>query len=128
MQDIFGQKQEQQDTSSQGEDLLKDLLRRVRLLEERHSGIRKNIQVGERNMLDMNKRLTDEMKSINAEIGELKHQLQDLKDNLQMVVRELKETVKKEELHTMEKYIKLWEPLDYVTREEMENFVKSIKR
>ncbi len=128
MVELFGgnQGRAQQQSADPGLSVLvKDIQRRIRVLEERYSSIRKNIQVNERNMLDINKRLMTELKTANMEIGEIKQDISNIKDEIQMIVKELKESVKKEEVAVLEKYIRLWEPLDFVTREEMEKYVES---
>lgn len=123
MQNTFGQEPpgDSMDVSS----LVKDLMRRVRVLEERYSSIRKNIQVNERNMLDINKRLTTEIRTMSLDIGEIKQHMHDLKEEIQLIIRELKLSVRKDELKTLEKYIKLWDPMEFVTRSEIERFVRN---
>jgi hypothetical protein len=105
--------------------LVKDLMRRVRVLEERYSSIRKNIQVNEQNMLSINKSLMTEMRTINMEITDLKQSIHTIREELQLMVRELKETVKKDEIKVLEKYIQLWEPLNFVSHDEMERYISS---
>lgn len=104
--------------------LVKDLMRRVRVLEERYSSIRKNIQVNEQNMLSINRKLMTEAKTINMDLGELKQNMHEMKEEMLLVIKELKETVKKEEVQVLEKYINLWEPLNFVTHAELEKALK----
>ena len=103
--------------------LVKDLMRRVRVLEERYSSIRKNIQVNEQNMLKVNEKLMTEVQSVNEDMGDIKQSIRDVNENIILIVKELRETVKKEEVKVLEKYIQLWEPLNFVSHEEMEKYV-----
>jgi uncharacterized protein (DUF342 family) len=105
--------------------LVKDLMRRVRVIEERYSSIRKNIQVGEQNMLTMNRNIMTEIKTINMDISEVKETLRQVKEDMSMIIKELKDTVNKEEVKVLQKYIQLWEPLNFVSQAEMEKYVDS---
>jgi hypothetical protein len=122
---IFGNEQPQQDPT-QVEDvslLVKDLMRRVRVLEERYSSIRKNIQVNEQNVLATNKKMKTEVETVNLDLSDLKQSIREMNENIVLIVKELRETVKKEEVKVLEKYIELWEPLNFVSHDEMERYV-----
>ena len=125
MNTIFGNEQPQQDPT-QVEDvslLVKDLMRRVRVLEERYSSIRKNIQVNEQNVLATNKKMKTEVETVNLDLSDLKQSIREMNENIVLIVKELRETVKKEEVKVLEKYIELWEPLNFVSHDEMERYV-----
>jgi hypothetical protein len=124
---IFGNEQPQQDPT-QVEDvslLVKDLMRRVRVLEERYSSIRKNIQVNEQNVLSTNKKMKTEVDAVNLDFTDLKNSIREMNENIVLIVKELRETVKKEEVKVLERYIELWEPLNFVSHAEMERYVDS---
>jgi len=127
--EIFGNQQPQAPPESLDlSNLVKDLMRRVRVLEERYSSIRKNIQVNEQNVLKMNKKVFADIKSVTLDIADVKRGMHGLKDEVTLIIKELKESVKKEEVQVLEKYIKLWEPLNFVTHNEMEQFVGSRRK
>jgi hypothetical protein len=107
--------------------LVRDLMRRVRVLEERYSSIRKNIQVNEQNMIAINKNLVTENKSVNLEIADIKQAINEMKEELRLIVLELKETVKKDEFKVLQRYIQLWEPLNFVTHDEMQRYFEENK-
>jgi hypothetical protein len=102
---------------------IRDTSRRLRIIEERYSSLRKNIQVNEQNMLSEGKRVSSEIKVINSDISEIKHILNEIKNEMRMIVTEVKESVKKEELKVVEKYVSLWEPINFVTTSEVEKIV-----
>jgi len=101
-----------------------DLSRRIRLLEERHTTLRKNLQVVEQNMISDSKRLFSEMRTLNSELTDLRHDFSELKEQLKLVIAELKDCAKKEQIMVLEKYINLWEPLHFVTRKEVDRLVE----
>jgi len=112
--------QPQEDLST----LFKDMTTRMRVLEERYSNMRKNVQVGEQNILKWNRKLITEIKTVNMDIVEIKKGMHEIKENMTLVIKELKDTVKKQEVKVLEKYISLWEPLNYVTHNELERYIK----
>jgi len=104
--------------------VVKDLMRRVRVLEERLSGMRKNVQVNEQNMLQWNRKVIAEVKASTMDMAEMKAGIQDMKEKMIMVIKELRETAKKEDVQVMQKYIQLWEPLNFVTHNELERAIQ----
>ena len=103
---------------------MNNLSRRVRIIEERYSNLRNKSQVTEQNMLMNNKRLTSSMTMLTSDINELKREVKEIKDTVKLIIKELNETVKKEEVSTLKKYIDLWEPVNFVTREGVEKIIK----
>lgn len=103
---------------------ISDVTRRMRLLEERYTGIRKNVQVIEQNLVADNKRFFNELKTLTAELTEVRHELAEVKDQMKLIITELRECAKKEEVLVLEKYINLWEPVHFVTRNEVERIVE----
>lgn len=103
-----------------------DISRRLRVIEERYANLRKSIQLNEQNMLATNKRLETEIKTTNADVDEIKKEIANIKDEIMLIVKELRETAKKEEVAVLEKYINLWEPVNFVTQAEVEKIVKRI--
>ncbi|MEM4267689.1 MAG: hypothetical protein QXK37_02565 [Candidatus Woesearchaeota archaeon] len=104
---------------------IKDASRRLRVIEERYASLRKNIQVNEQNMLAESKKFQAEIKAINSDITEIKRILLEMKEEMRMIVLEVKESVKKEELKILERYINLWEPVHFVTIQEIDKYVRS---
>jgi hypothetical protein len=112
-----------------GEEILagiRDLSRRMRIIEERYGSIRKSIQVNEQNMLSAGKKSNADARVINEDISELKKSIREIGEEFGQIVKELKQGAKKEEVKVLERYINLWQPMNYVTYSEMEKRIKSI--
>jgi hypothetical protein len=122
-----GEKKGQNDISA--EEILggiRDLSRRIRVIEERYGNIRKSIQVNEQNVLADSRKNSTEIKNISGDILEVKKSIRDIGEELGQIIKELKTSVKKEEVKVLERYINLWQPMNYVTYAEMEKKIKSI--
>ena len=100
--------------------------RRMRVLEEKNISIRNNIELIENNMLNRHKHVTTEIKAMDSEIMELKRDMQEIKDRLLMLIKELQATAKKADVDVLKKYINMWEPVNFVTKNQVEDIVKEI--
>jgi hypothetical protein len=65
---------------------------------------------------------------MNEDITELKHQLKDIIDKLRLIDSEMKNLSKKEELKVLERYLDMWQPMNFVTRNELDRMVDEKKR
>ena len=101
-------------------------LRRLRMLEERNSTLQRRDQVTDQNMLANQKKVAAEVKALNLELTEIKTELAKLKDTLSLVIQDLKECAKKDELAVLDKYLKLWEPVKFVTQNQVERIVNEL--
>ena len=111
--------------------LLKDvsnLSSKLRLLEERYSNLRKKTQVSDQNMLESHKKISVKVKTSNSDVTDLRRDLNKITDEIRLIVSELKETAKKEDVIIMQRYLDLWEPLNFVTRDELERMADQLKR
>ncbi|MDO8740081.1 MAG: hypothetical protein Q7J54_00730 [Candidatus Woesearchaeota archaeon] len=99
---------------------------RLRSLEESYINLRKKVQVSDQNMLSSNRKFADEIKAINADILDIKHEIADVKEKMLEVIKELRSSAKDEDVRVLEKYIELWQPLNFVTRNEVKKIVKEI--
>lgn len=104
-----------------------DLSRRLRVLEERYTNIRSRIQVMDQNMLLHNKKQTTDIKTINSDINDLKKEISDINEKMNLIINELNDSAKKEDIEVLQKYINLWDPMNFVTRKEVEKLIKEIK-
>ena len=104
-----------------------DLSRRLRTLEERFSNLQTRTQITEQNMISKNKQVSAELKTTTHEINELRKDIMEIKDKILLLIKELQSTAKKEEVKILERYINLWEPLNFVTRHEFDEEIKKLK-
>ena len=103
---------------------LNNVGRRLMVMEERYSNIRKKTQVTDQNMLNNNKKMMTEVQTIHSEMDDIKKQITDVIDKMKIIVRELKECAKSQDVAVLQKYINLWEPLNFVTRDSVDKMVK----
>lgn len=121
---LFGKQQAPGPDFSAVTNDINNVSRRLRLLEESFTNMRRSQQVTEQNMLLKHKNFATEVKTINSEITDLRSEISDAKDKILMLVEELKTAAKRDELKILEKYINLWNPVKFVTQNEVEEIVK----
>ncbi len=101
------------------------LNRRLRVLEERYEIVRNKTQVTDQNMLSFQKELMRELKATQESLTEFHREFTELRDKARLIVKELRACAKQEDVQVLEKYIQIWEPLQFVTRQEVERLVEN---
>lgn len=119
------QQQEAPDVSGISSDI-NTLSRRLRLLEEGFTNLRRFFQVTEDNIIAKNKHFSAEIKTLTSDINEIRKEIQELKDKFLLVIRELQTTARKEEVKVLEKYINLWNPIKFVSQNEVEQIINEV--
>ena len=123
----FGHQQQQEAPDMGGMTTdINTLSRRLRLLEEGFTNLRRFFQVTEENMITKNKHFSAYVKTISSDIMEIRKEIQEIKDKLLLVIRELQTVARKEEVKVLEKYINLWNPIKFVTQNEVEQIINEV--
>ena len=105
---------------------ISNVSRRLRTLEEGFTNLRRALQVTDQNMLGKNKLFATEIRTITSDISDMKSDINDVKEKILEIVNDLEEAAKKEEVKVLEKYINFWNPVKFVTQNEVESIVKDI--
>ena len=123
----FGHQQQQEapDFSGMTTDI-NTLSRRLRLLEEGFTNLRRFFQVTEENIIAKNKHYSAEIKTLASDIVEMRKEIQELRDKFSLVIRELQTVARKEDVRVLEKYINLWNPIKFVTQNEVEQIINEV--
>ena len=103
---------------------LNNVSRRLMVIEERYTNLRKKTQVTDQNMLANNKKFNTEVQTVHEGMDELKKEIADIVDKMKIIVRELKDCAKHQEVEVLQKYINIWEPVNFVTRDTVIKMVK----
>ena len=122
----FGKPEQQpQDLSGVANDI-NSLSRRLRLMEEGFTNLRRFLQVTEDNIIARNKHYSAELKTVNSEITEIRKEMQEFRDKLLLVIKELQTVARKDEVKVLEKYINLWNPIKFVSQNEIEGILNEV--
>tara|TARA_Y100000310_G_scaffold333190_1_gene410228 strand:+ start:287 stop:742 length:456 start_codon:yes stop_codon:yes gene_type:complete len=103
-----------------------NLGRRLRILEESVTNIRRALHLTEQNMLGKNKVFATEIRTLTSDTADIKSGIAEIKEKIFELIKELKETAKRDEVKVLEKYINFWNPVKFVTQNEVEAIVKEL--
>lgn len=105
---------------------LTNLSTRLRVLEERSSNVKKKQQLVEQNMLAHRKKYSEEIDLLKDEIDEMKRVMKEVENKIILIIKEIRMTAKKEDVDSLKKYLELWEPVKFVTQNQVENIAREI--
>ena len=94
--------------------------------------LNEKIELLDHNAISDFKKIFSDIKSLRSEIVDLKSEIETLKEFNSKVAKQLRLVTTKDEVTKLEKYIDLWNPMDFVTREEhsksKDEFVKILRQ
>lgn len=104
-----------------------DLSSRLRMLEERYQQLREDVEMVNENMVDGYKDLVKETKDLNLMLKELKAQIAEVNKAINSIVKEAENFARKDSLRVLEKYINIWNPLNFTTEEDVKKIIEQNK-
>lgn len=102
---------------------LESTINRLRVLEERYTNLQTELRVTEENMIRRGKKLTTDIKTLTLDINELRKEINEIKDKVLMIIKELQSCAKREDVKVLQKYIEMWEPMNFVTHKELDDII-----
>jgi len=99
---------------------------RVKALEEKFNLLRERVLVLTQNFVSRERDLQKELDMIQDENKNLRLEMRKLSERFESMVSRQEDYARKEELAVVEKYFKLFEPIKFVTSEEIEERVERI--
>ena len=97
---------------------------RLKILEERYTNLRKKTQMTDQNLLDFEQNIRDEIHTVNLDVLEMKRMFSELKEKLEIMASEIKDAAKSSDVKVLQRYLDMWQPMEFVTREEMQSMEK----
>ena len=105
-------------------DVISEINSKLRSLESKNSLLAEHLLTVNQNSIEEYKRLGKDISSLNSEIKKLKEEMYTLKQALNGFLREIDFFAKKSDIKVLEKYINLWNPLDFVTEDEIDMIIE----
>ncbi len=109
------------------EDILLDITSRVRGLEGKYNLLRDRVLIINNNMVEEYKKIITETKIINGDIKEIKSDIFKLKESIRHLIKETEIFARKDDVQFLEKYINLWNPMKFVTEEDVLKIIEHQK-
>ncbi|MGM5479942.1 MAG: hypothetical protein ACQESC_00610 [Nanobdellota archaeon] len=103
---------------------INDVATRMKILEERYIIVRKKTRLSEQNIIDLEKESQKELRLINDDILELKKMIKEVNEKLTLLSDEIQHFTPRTEFNTLKNYVGFWNPMDFVTRDELNAFLR----
>jgi predicted nucleic acid-binding Zn-ribbon protein len=104
-----------------------EIMRRLRLIEERYSGLRKKTQFTEQTMLKDVKDLSIDIRDLGEAMSELRNEISELTEKMAKLTEEIKNAVEKSEFNVLVKYMDYWEPMNFLTKKDAEKMISELR-
>lgn len=101
-----------------------DIATRLKILEERYVTLRKKTQLSEQNIIESDKEHSQEIRLLNDSLLELKKTLKDVLEKISMLGDEVNNFAPRTQMITLQRYMEFWQPMDFVTRKEVNTFLR----
>lgn len=102
-----------------------ELSRRLRVLEDRYAILRRKGQLADENVLNTEKDLHKELERMEGDLGDLHRILIDIDDKMDRFLEQVKLAAPREEVLVLKKYLEMWNPVQYVTRDEAKRLIEA---
>ncbi|MBS3090761.1 hypothetical protein J4433_03280 [Candidatus Pacearchaeota archaeon] len=116
-----------EDTSEVAE-LLSEFNTKISDLESRHELLRERVISFGGGFVKSRDDLKKELNLVKGDISKLQDTIGNIQENLRYILAQLDNFVRKEQLQTFEKYIKLWEPLKFARTEDVQKMIDDALR
>ncbi len=110
---------------SQEQNFYFDMSTRIREIEGKYNLLRDRMLLINNNMIEEYKKTTTEIKLVNEDVQEIKVNIYRIKEALRHLLKELDSFARKEDMKFLEKYINLWNPMKFVTEQDVKNIIKN---
>jgi len=107
---------------------LKKVFSSIRNLEDKMYNLDKKTSLIEENLLLVKNKLNQESKVLHTNSIENEKQINLLKKSIMEMVSDMKNFARVEEVSTLRKYLEMWKPLNFVTRNELSEILEENKQ
>jgi uncharacterized protein YecE (DUF72 family) len=103
-----------------------EILQRINEIEEKTKINKNKINLLASSTITKYKKTEEELNGIRENLSKMADELEKLKQKVDYLLSELPSLVRKEDLSSIEKFIKLWQPLKFATLEDVERIVNRL--
>lgn len=104
---------------------INNIATRLKILEERYSTLRKKTQLTEQDIIESEKNNIQEIRLLGENIIETKRAVKDLREKIVLLSDEVDNFANKTDFIVLKKYVDMWQPMDFVTRKEINDFLRN---
>ncbi|MBS3159822.1 hypothetical protein J4436_03460 [Candidatus Woesearchaeota archaeon] len=113
---------------AQEQEMYIDLISRIRTIEGKYNLLRDRTLVINQNMVLQHKKLLSNINMMDDDIKQLKSEIFQITETLKHALKDINQYATKGDVRVLEKYITFWNPLKFVTEEEVINLLEEHKK
>ncbi|MGB9675423.1 MAG: hypothetical protein ACP5IJ_02795 [Candidatus Nanoarchaeia archaeon] len=98
---------------------------RLRLVEQKIEGLRGHVQLLDNTLMEKHKSLVSEIRDIQDNLRALRADIDGQKDLIDRLAKRMEALASAEEVKVLQRYVELWQPLQFVTRAEVKTLVQN---
>ncbi|MBS3107382.1 hypothetical protein J4468_00540 [Candidatus Woesearchaeota archaeon] len=117
-----------ENTGTDLEYFLSDIQERMRMLESKYTLFGERLLIINQNMIEEYKKIRKHVQILDSDIRKLKEDMTKVNDIFQKMIKEMDLFARKENLKILEKYITLWNPMNFITEEEVIRLISEHKK
>jgi uncharacterized protein involved in exopolysaccharide biosynthesis len=110
------------------EEQFNNISRRLRIMEERYSSLREQIRFTDQSLLKIRQKFSSDIKSADSELADLSGKITLMQDKMKELLKELTMCGKQEDLKVIEKYLEIWEPVQFATKKQVLDAIAESRR
>ncbi len=99
---------------------------RMKLVEGHIDTMRSHIDLLDNSLIEKHKAVVQEVRSVEDSVRGLRADIDTVKDLTERIAKRLEDLASREQVKILERYVSLWQPMNFVTRSEVETVVKNI--
>ncbi|MEM1535120.1 MAG: hypothetical protein QXE64_00650 [Candidatus Pacearchaeota archaeon] len=105
------------------ESFLTQLMQRINEIEERENTNKNKIDMLSSSMLERGKRTDESIRLIREELRKLAESIEKISQRVDYIIAEMPNLARKEDLSSIERFIALWQPLQFATLEDVDRAI-----
>ena len=103
-----------------------DIATRVKLLEQKTDNLRGHLELIDDSLIEKHKSVISELRDSEDGMRSLRADIDALKELTERVAKRMEALALKDDVKVLQRYVELWQPLQFVTRAEVKTAVQSI--
>lgn len=97
---------------------------RIKIAEERYANLQRRNRLTEESLLSFEKDTRAQIRAIGHQVNDLRKKISEIGTRVDAMTGEMESIAKKHELAVVERYLDLWQPVQFVTREEAKRLIQ----
>jgi len=107
---------------------LTTLATRLKLTEERYNNLQKRHHLTEESLLSFEREIKTDLRVMTKQLVQVRQKVSEINTKVDMMLGELANVVQKHEFKVLENYLNLWQPMQFVTRDEAKRLIDDARR